>query len=221
MKLIKLTALLLLATSCGKRTDHVTVSAKDGVNGHSLVSAYTNATEVECTSGGTRLDIYIDLDDSLTSSSGDKYINSLIACNGSNGTDGIDGEKGEKGNQGLQGVAGEPGPQGIQGLVGPQGVPGAQGPQGPTGSQGLPGTTVTITVYSSTSCTLIIGTTMYTKTTSNGNPNNPTNNYSIYTTSDCHSDNKVAQVSQGESYWVSNGMLGVWSDGGLRVLKFL
>lgn len=125
---------------------------QDGANGHSLVSQYMSATELECDGqGGSRLDIYIDMDDSLTSSDGDIYQNSLIACNGRNGLDGAvgatgpqglpgeDGQDGNNGENGHDGVAGPPGSAGPPGLNGNPGHDGQPGPQGPPGSPGAPG----------------------------------------------------------------------------------
>lgn len=141
-------------SSCAESTKQVTVHAddgKDGVdgkNGHSLVSAWNQVYTCECDeAGGTRLDIYMDMDDSLSLSEGDLFQNSIVSCNGRNGLQGIQGIPGEQGipgAQGPQGVAGEPGatgPQGIPGMPGPQGIPGIQGLQGLPGPQGLKGNT--------------------------------------------------------------------------------
>ncbi len=109
---------------------------KDGANGHSLASQFMSATELECANGGSRLDIYLDLDDSLSASEDDSYLGSLVACNGANG---LDGEQGEPGIQGPPGLIGPPGLNGNPGHDGSQGPTGPQGPQGPAGTPGAQG----------------------------------------------------------------------------------
>jgi hypothetical protein len=95
------------------------------------------ATELECDSaGGSRLDIYMDLDDSLTPSEGDLYQNSLVACNGLNGTNGIPGLDGEVGPPGQSGPPGLDGNPGHDGLPGPSGAPGQDGSPGSNGQKG-------------------------------------------------------------------------------------
>ncbi len=116
---------------CNHRTEQITLSAQNGANGHSLVSQYMATTELECdAAGGARLDIYIDLDDSLTASEGDLYSNSLVACNGLSGTNG---------NPGHDGIAGPPGSSGPPGLDGNPGQDGSPGPSGAPGTPGAPG----------------------------------------------------------------------------------
>lgn len=49
-----------------------------GANGHSLVSQSVEASGCECDwSGGTRLDVYLDMDDSLSVTEGDMFQSSL------------------------------------------------------------------------------------------------------------------------------------------------
>ena len=121
-----------------------------------------------------------------------------------------------EGPQGVQGIPGKDGAQGLQGQQGPQGVPGPVGPAGPQGPQGLPGTQgssgATIKSYTSNNCTAVTGTGLYIKI---GN-----NNASLYYSSTCSSSSKYAEISQGESYWVSTTHLAVWFDSGVRVLHF-
>ena len=69
-----------------------------------------------------------------------------------------------------------------------------------------------IKTYISSSCTSITGTTNYVKV---GN-----NNISIYSSSNCSSNTKMAEVSQGEAYWVSSNSLATYSSGALRVITF-
>lgn len=252
---------LLVLVACNKRTDQITITGKDGTNGHggtnglngkSIVSTYNESSELECQSGGQRLDLYLDMDYSLSVTEGDQYMNSLTVCNGSNGLSGIDGVSGtdgengedgvngEDGEQGIQGPVGEMGPQGLIGLVGPQGLagpqglqgvqgtPGAIGPQGisglpgPTGSQGATGpqgiqgpigsSGTTIKLYASSSCTLITGTTRYVKVQGS--------NVQFFSSSNCASNTKLAEMSQGESFWVTGNVLAVYDDSSVRVITF-
>jgi len=218
MKKFLLACLLVLVGCAEDKSVVATITAIDGKNGHSIVSSYNSASELECEgSAGYRLDMFVDLDDSLTASEGDLFSNSLVVCDGRNGLNG------QNGLQGPQGEQGEPGPQGLQGLTGPQGTPGEQGepgpvgPQGPQGPQGIQGPSgssgATIVAYSSNSCTKISGTSVYVKPTGS-------NNFGLYSSSSCSSSSKFAEVSQGESYWVSGNALAIWNDGSLRVITF-
>jgi hypothetical protein len=229
MKNVMILLVMVLIAGCANdRNLEATVTAIDGRNGHSIVSEYKQSTQLECESSGSRLDMYIDMDDSLTVSQGDVYANSLIACNGLNGLQGIQGlpgTNGSNGSDGAQGIPGAQGPQGIQGIAGPQGAPGLdgadgqpgptgpQGPQGPQGIQGPAGSSgATIVSFSGSSCTRLTGTNSYLKASNN--------NYALYTSSNCSSNSKFAEVSEGESYWVSANALAVYSDTGLRVITF-
>ncbi len=152
---MKYLALLILLAACGKQETVTVFDGKDGKNGHSLVSQLVEATE--CIDGGTRLDIAIDLDDSLSVSEGDLYQSSLIACNGAQGIAGFNGLDGETGAPGEQGIQGEIGPQGLTGatgIIGPQGETGAPGPTGPQGPQGIQGIQG-VAGLPATSCTLV------------------------------------------------------------------
>lgn len=227
----------LFLAACGTdKSLEATITAVDGKDGHSIVSSYQSASELECEgASGNRLDLYLDLDDSLSVSEGDLYSNSIISCNGVNGqkgeqgipgVQGVQGEPGQQGPQGLQGLVGPQGATGLQGAVGPQGatgqqgnqgLPGPIGPQGPTGPQGLQGPVgssgATITNYGSNSCTRITGTNSYVKPTGS-------NNLGLYTSSNCASNTKFAEVSQGEAYWVSANSLATHISGCLRVITF-
>lgn len=140
-KLLALTLLILV--SCGPKKEQVDViKGKDGSNGHSLVSESFSAEE--CENGGSRLDIFLDADDSLDVSEGDLFQSSLIACNGSQGEQGERGSQGIQGLVGANGAKGEAGPRGLRGPrgpIGPQGLVGATGAVGPTGSIGNTGAT--------------------------------------------------------------------------------
>ena len=198
---------LIFLVGCSS-SDYVagTITAK---NGHSMVSQYNKTSEIECESSGTRLDFFIDMDDSLLASDGDIYTNSVVVCDGINGLNGLQGERGEQGAQGA------PGPQGIQGLVGPQGIPGMMGMPGPTGPQGATGATgatgssgATIRVYNVSTCTLITGTSTYIKSNA------------IYSSSSCNSNTKIEELNDGESYFVSNNSLLISSGHNFRVITF-
>jgi hypothetical protein len=192
------------------------VKGNDGKNGHSLVSLITTPTDVECEFGGSRLDVYLDLDDSLNHSENDLYQGSLIACDGKNGLDGLIGEMGPQGEQGIQGL---PGPQGIQGEIGPQGPVGnsgpmgIQGPTGATGPQGPAGTAATIVLYTSSNCTLI-GNGYYGKSKSN--------TFELFDSNNCHSSDKVQELNTSNpTFWISGNSLAVFQEpNDLRVITF-
>jgi hypothetical protein len=201
---------LLFLAACAEHTYDLVPGADgkdgtDGKNGHSLVSVFQSATDVECSTSGSRLDIYLDSDDSLAVSEGDTYQGSLVACNGANGLDGVDGQAGSQGPQG------EAGPQGIEGEAGPTGPQGPQGLPGATGAQGPAGSGASISNYTSSSCTNIAGTSYYVKAGSNA---------SIYSHSSCHSSTKVAELTDGHSFWVAAKILAVDNDGDVRVINF-
>ena len=225
-KFMILISLVLIA--CSKTTDVATVTGNDGKNGYSIVSMYNEPSGLECSNGGQRLDLYLDTDYSLSVSEGDIYTNSLVVCNGLNGLNGEQGPQGEMGPQGLigatgpqglmgpQGLQGQPGTPGAIGPQGPQGLPGPVGPQGPQGPQGIQGPAgssgATITLYASTSCTRITGTNRYVRVQGN--------NVQFFSTSNCQGSSKLAEVSQGESFWVTANMLAVYDDCSVRVITF-
>lgn len=246
MKYVLAIMATLLLTGCSvDRSLEAVVTAKDGVNGtdgkngYSIVSQTLQSSELECEISGTRLDMYLDLDYSLSVTEGDIYTNSLVVCNGRNGLQGqqgIQGERGprgQKGPRGLQGVqgiqgilgmqgpvgetgsAGAMGPQGEQGISGPQGPTGPQGPQGLQGPQGTSGTNSASIIrnYGSSACTRIVDTNSYVKPTGS-------NNFALYTSSSCSSNTKYAEISDGEAYWASSNTLATWVDGCLRTITF-
>lgn len=58
----------------------------NGSNGHSIVSVSRLATNLECPGlGGSAVDFYLDVDDSLSVSVNDVLQSGVVACNGSNG----------------------------------------------------------------------------------------------------------------------------------------
>lgn len=250
MKNLALLLICVTAVSCGPKTEVVGIvngkpgsDGRDGKNGHSLVSAYADSSELECSNGGTRLDIYLDLNDSYSADEGDLYLNSLVACNGSDGQDGAPGLQGVPGEQGPQGIAGLIGPQGLPGQDGDQGPVGPAGPEGPSGKQGLDGlngkdgedgqdgqdgedgedgkdgedgvgSITLITSYTASKCTQIAGSIYYTK------PNGK--NSGVFTGNTCHNNTKVFELGQGDSMWLSSSMLAVKliDSDGLRTINF-
>jgi len=104
-------------------------------------------------------------------------------------------------------IPGPAGANGTNGTNGTNGADGAQGPQGPAGSGSAEGTT--ITVYNSSSCQQITGTSFYVKTDD------------IYTASNCSSPSKVAELTGADdTFWVNTNMLAVENSGGIKVITF-
>lgn len=150
-KSLFLTVLMLFA-ACDSATVQLLKgdAGADGTNGapgndgYSLVGESLEATQCECDeAGGSRFDVYQDLDRSQSVTEGDLYQGSLVTCNGQNGRDG---------------AAGPIGPQDEPGV----GLPGPQDPPGEI----APGSGATITTYNTSTCTLIAGTTYYVKSDS-------------------------------------------------------
>lgn len=225
IKLMQILFVLFVLIGCNKGTSVVEVvkgdngkDGKDGANGHSLVSQFVQLdnNSLECSNAGTRLDIYLDLDDTFTVSSNDSYVGSLIACaglNGLNGINGLDGTDGQDGIPGVQGPQGEVGPQGVtgpQGEAGPVGPIGPQGPQGATGAVGPSGSGATITVYNSNACVNIADTMYYVKTTA------------IYDNATCSSSHKLIDLNTNNgTFWVGvNKLATPNSNNGIKVILF-
>jgi hypothetical protein len=167
------------------------------------VSQYAEAGELECEGGGARLDIYLDLDDSLSASEGDLYMNSIVACDGGPGQQGVTGE------QGPPGVAG---PQGEPGT----GTQGPTGPVGPTGPQGIQGSSggATITAYNSSNCTQLSGTGYYGKSEQS--------KAGVYISSNCSSSSKVTDLDDSHpSIWIDTDKLATFAEpNDIRVIDF-
>ena len=242
---IKLTALLALV-SCGVQesaTIYNGEDGKDGANGHSLVSEYLESCE--CDNGGTRLDIFVDVDDSFSVTEGDLYQNSLIACNGEQGTQGIQGEQGEQGErgprglrgrvgrqglrgqqgeqgeQGEQGIAGTIGAQGAQGEVGPVGPVGSKGPQGEQGLRGLQGiigdngTNATASIFVTSSSCTLIPGTSY------YSENDRIYNDEVDNKGKRCKGNTVADLNGGDSFWVGSNKLAVdFTSSSMKIITF-
>lgn len=238
MKIISIIFLLTFVAACGQ-SDTLQlltgpsgsngasgVNGKNGANGHSLASVFANASALECPNSGSRLDIFLDLDDSLSATEADEYLGSLVACNGANGlngSDGQDGQDGIDGRDGVQGAQGIPGAQGPKGCTGPQGPAGSegdqgpvgpqgpQGPQGTQGAQGPAGSGATITNFNISSCTLI-SSGKWAK--ANGGQ------VKIYSNSSC-SNSYTALDNTSSTLWLTSNELAVFVDtSSLRVIKF-
>lgn len=186
-----------------------------GDNGHSLVSQYVSASALECEQGGSRLDIYVDLDDSLSTSDGDKYQSSLIACNGVNGLKGDKGDPGAVGPPGLSGPPGLNGNPGHDGAPGPAGPPGPQGPQGTPGAQGPRGEGGSVNQHNVASCTSL-GCGIWMK----AGTGSESGSVGIYTNSSCSGSHN--QMNDAKStFWISSDQLAVYVNGStVRVLTF-
>lgn len=214
MKKIGSILIFLGVLGCSPKLEMVEVYKGDpgspGVNGHSLVSQYVAVTELECDSlGGSRLDIYLDMDDSLTPSETDIYQNSLVSCNGYNGVNG------NPGHDGIAGPPGQSGPPGLNGNPGHDGLPGPSGPPGSPGAPGQNGKDAHVTPKNI-----------------NGNCSNVNANYDALTKNNtvelytsgksCSSPFKVfILTSSASTFWLSNTELAVFVDPvGLRVLNY-
>lgn len=125
---------------------------------------------------------------------------------------GLPGANGLNGADGAPGANGQDGAQGPQGEMGPRGETGAQGPAGADGLDGSDGSVAQIISYPASNCTLIAGTSSYTKKSGS--------NYKLYTSSSCSSASSFGELSQGESMWVSASALAVWDSSVLRVIFF-
>ncbi len=178
-------------------------NGKNGANGHSLVSQILPTTELECSSTGTRLDIYLDLDDSLNTSEVDLYQGSIVICDGTNGLNG---------NPGHDGIAGPPGSVGPPGLNGNPGHDGSPGPNGPPGPQGNPGQGASIDHHNLNSSCEAIGNDYYAKYQAQ--------TVKIYDNSDC-SGNSFNMNDTSSTFWISESSLAVFiAPNGLRVIDF-
>lgn len=178
-------------------------NGQDGANGHSLVAQGAEATELECPDGGSRGDLYLDLDDSLDASEGDLYQASVVACNGSNGLNG------QHGNPGEQGPPGQSGPPGLNGN------PGHDGIAGPPGEQGPPGQGSHVNQHNVATCTSMPG--GYYLKTGSGNENG---SVGIYSNSSCTGNHEQLNDSK-STFWLTESDLAIYVDSQfVRVLSF-
>lgn len=211
-KLVSILAMLLVMGCADSVTKLIVGPAgpagEDGANGHSLVSETTQASGCECDeAGGARLDIYVDLDDSLSVTEGDLWQTSLVACNGANGANGQPGNPGEAGPQGIPGPQGEPG----YGEPGPTGPAGPTGPQGATGAEGPAGSGATVQNYNLNSSCSSIGDGLYAKESGGA--------VKIYSNSSCSNLLHILNDEQ-DATWLTSTRLGFNVDGDLRVVTF-
>lgn len=231
--IVFLTMLSIALLACSPRVEYVKGPQGDpgtqgptGANGHSLVSETVEANSCECDeNGGQQLNIYVDMDDSLTVSEGDQFQSGLVACNGANGlngtnglpgADGPQGVPGEQGPQGIPGPQGEVGPEGAQGVAGPVGPMGPTGPQGATGAQGPAGAGAVLQSYTLTNTCQSVGSGYWATKSSDS--------AKLYSDEDCH--HLVTTMASGQSsYWLSTNRL-AFADSDttnsvvLRVLNF-
>lgn len=183
-----------------------------GPNGHSLSSSSVTLGKGSCEcpgTGGSRVDIYLDNDDSLTVTEGDTYQSSLFACNGAKGKRGRQGEQGPQGNVGPQGEQGEQGPPGVQGPQGPQGIP------GPQGEDGADAGSIASYDLSSGSCKNV-GSGYYAKKSSS-------NSAALYSASNCNLLSLQKILGAQDSLWLSASRLGFLDANNglaLRVITF-
>ncbi len=185
--------ILTMLMGCGPTSEVKVIS---GANGHSLVAQTMSATALECDSnGGLRTDIYVDLDDSLSPSDGDRYQSSIVVCNGGRGQPGADGH-------------GEAGPPGLQGNPGHDGIPGQPGDPGAPGSGHVTPKNVGFTCSN-----ISVG---YDALVKN-------NTVELYTAgSSCSASSKVyVLTSSASTFWISSTELAVFVDPtGLRILNY-
>ena len=248
---MKFLLMSLLVVSCGMRgkSGKDGVNGKDGANGHSLVSLINSASEVECSAGGQRVDIYLDMNDNFSTDEQDLYLNSMVACNGVDGTagvDGIDGQDGADGQDGvdgrdgavgLQGERGEAGPPGLEGRVGPQGLQGENGPQGIPGIQGLVGDRGEVGSQGVQGLQGAqgergvdgAGAIISSYVSSNCSAISGTSLFtkpnaaaaSVYSLNTCSAASKLYDIANGESLFLETNVLAIKiTTGGIRVIKF-
>lgn len=137
-KLIGLLLAAFLINACAKTE---TISATKGDKGDpGAPGQNAHQTLFVASEDGTVLNLYVDMDDSLTVTEGDLIYGSVTLPAGPQGEPGEDGQNGNDGEQGPE------------------------GPQGPAG--GSTGT-VAITSFTSSSCTAIGSTGLYGKSGSN------------------------------------------------------
>jgi hypothetical protein len=252
---MKMTSLVLIASAClalsncdSEVSKVKLIPGPQGENGHSLASLVAEIDAgLLCPSGGQSLDIYLDIDDSLSVTEGDEYLSSIVTCDGSNGlngidglagTDGQDGETGPQGDQGPQGIPGAQGPQGLagatgadgqdgadgvdgvdgqDGATGPAGADGAQGPAGPAGTPGAPGADGEDGEDGTS--VVIINYSSGSCTSIAGTTYYAKSGY-LYDEAGCDHDDKVSMNSNEDSLWISASMLATRTSSAVRVVKF-
>lgn len=207
-KALLVLGLVILAGCAKERNLEATLTGRDGRDGRDgvdgvscTVSALENGSKISC-SDGSEISLY----------------------NGTNGQNGSDGEDGADGSScsltaisessSLLSCTDGSSMTVSNGIDGRDGTDGSDGQDGSDGEDGEDALGATLSLYSSSSCVKISGTSSYTKSTGSGNRG-------LYTSSSCSSSSKFAEVSQGEAYWVSNTSLATLTDDGdLRVITF-
>lgn len=246
MKSFVLALAAMLLVSCGQQQKFKLIPGPQGpagANGHSLVSEYVESDE--CDNGGTRLDVLLDLDDSLSVTEGDLYQNSLIACNGDQGEQGERGIQGIQGEDGERGIPGQRGPRGLRGRVGRQGLTGQQGEQGipgtvgqqgaqgdpgPTGEQGDQGPAGEqgerglqgVAGSNGTNATASISTTGSSCALISGTSYYSKNDR-VYNNNSCSNSHSgmVADLNGGDSFWVASNKLAVdFTSSSMKIITF-
>ena len=232
-------AILLAGAGCGTKSVEFTgldgangasgVNGTDGVDGvdgapgapgadgyNALITFTRLQSEVEvCKSGsGFLFASGLDLNRNGTLDT-EEIIESSIAvvCDGAAGEQGPQGEVGPAGRDGVDGengqdgTPGEPGAPGETGPEGPQGPAGDQGPVGPAGDGGA-----TLTSFTLTTTCVSIGEGLFASKTSS-------NVAEIFNDHECHTGDRVAQLSKGsdEVFMAGNVMFIV--DGSLKLYK--
>ena len=131
-----------------------------------------------------------------------------VVYNGKDGENGLDGADGLNGEDGTDGLDGQDGTDGVDGQDGEQGEPGENGSDGEDGEDA---TGLQIASYTSSQCTEILDTGLFAKY--NGT------NVSLFNNPFCDNP-KTIQINDGESYWISDSLLGIKSKNTFRVINF-
>ncbi len=215
---------MLAVVGCGPSTEVKMIAGPKGdkgdtgANGHSLSSQFItlSSASLECdASGGMRLDVYLDNDDSFSPSEDDTYLGSLVACNGYNGNPGHDGTPGQPGAPGQAGPPGLNGNPGHDGAPGPNGPAGPQGPQGTPGAQGPQGHGSQVSQHNVSTCTALTGG-YYLKSGSGSE----SGSVGIYSNSNCNGSHSQLN-SANSTFWLTTSDLAIYVDSAnVRVLNF-
>ena len=138
------------------RTEYVCNGEKGdaGKDGNNVLVKMSEISETEkdeghCKkSGGVKIEIYIDKNNSGKIDDGDEIVKdqTQYICNGEKGTAGSSGTTGPKGEDGADGKDGAPGEQGEKGDTGAKGDQGEQGETGAKGENGTDGTSSLVAV---------------------------------------------------------------------------
>lgn len=112
--------LILILSSCGQKSDVVSVKGNDGAtgtngtsgrdgnsgaNGYSIVTKVTQNPALCGDAGGNEVFMALDLDRNLEFSGEDEVQSQYVVCNGKDGLNGEDGVNGQAGQNGLNGTS--------------------------------------------------------------------------------------------------------------------